>query len=66
MPVNGPVSPLAGAHSVLRPLPLDAVNLTGTGQQAGPVGDAITVTAVPYYRWGNRAPGGMRVWIPTS
>ena len=32
----------------------------------GPVGGAITVTAVPYYRWGNRAPGGMRVWIPTS
>ncbi|POH68238.1 hypothetical protein C3B61_04430 [Cryobacterium zongtaii] len=31
-----------------------------------PGGDAITVTAVPYYRWGNRAPGGMRVWIPTS
>jgi DUF1680 family protein len=29
-------------------------------------GDAITVTAMPYYRWGNRAPGGMRVWIPTS
>ena len=31
MPINGPVNPLAGAHSVLRPLPLDAVNLTGTG-----------------------------------
>lgn len=35
MPINGPVSPLAGAHSALRPLPLDAVNLTGTGQLAG-------------------------------
>jgi DUF1680 family protein len=37
---------------------------------AGPVvmerGAAVTVTAVPYYRWGNRSPGGMRVWIPTS
>ncbi|MGY4859326.1 glycoside hydrolase family 127 protein [Cryobacterium sp. AP23] len=29
-------------------------------------GEPLTVTAVPYYRWGNRAPGGMRVWIPTS
>ncbi|WEO77886.1 glycoside hydrolase family 127 protein [Cryobacterium sp. SO2] len=29
-------------------------------------GEPVVVTAVPYYRWGNRAPGGMRVWIPTS
>ncbi|MBV9851555.1 MAG: glycoside hydrolase family 127 protein [Armatimonadetes bacterium] len=25
----------------------------------------VAVTAVPYYAWDNRAPGGMRVWIPT-
>ncbi|QSB13842.1 glycoside hydrolase family 127 protein [Natronosporangium hydrolyticum] len=24
------------------------------------------VTAVPYCRWGNREPGAMRVWLPTS
>lgn len=24
------------------------------------------LTAVPYYAWANRAPGAMRVWIPTS
>ena len=24
----------------------------------------ITVTAIPYYAWDNRAPGAMRVWLP--
>ena len=54
------------------------LTLTGTGEAsaeqqwpgglyrtaAPPV--PIPVTAVPYYAWDNRAPGGMRVWIPTS
>lgn len=38
--------------------------LAGSAGPAG--GEPLIVTAVPYYRWGNRAPGGMRVWIPTS
>jgi hypothetical protein len=25
---------------------------------------SATVRAVPYFAWGNRGPGGMRVWIP--
>ena len=24
-----------------------------------------SVTAIPYYAWDNRAPGAMRVWLPT-
>jgi DUF1680 family protein len=24
----------------------------------------VTVTAIPYYAWDNRAPGAMRVWLP--
>jgi DUF1680 family protein len=28
-----------------------------------PVTEAVTVTAVPYYAWENRAPGEMRVWF---
>jgi len=24
---------------------------------------AVTLAAVPYFAWGNRAPGGMRVWL---
>jgi DUF1680 family protein len=27
---------------------------------------AITLTAVPYYTWGNRGPGAMRIWVPTT
>ena len=26
----------------------------------------ITFTAVPYFLWGNRTPGPMRVWVPTT
>lgn len=28
-------------------------------------GPPVRVRAVPYFAWGNRGPGGMRVWIPT-
>jgi uncharacterized protein len=24
----------------------------------------VTLTAVPYFAWANRAPGAMRVWVP--
>ena len=29
-------------------------------------GEPVTLTAVPYFLWGNRTPGPMRVWIPTT
>ncbi|SDV02657.1 hypothetical protein SAMN04488544_3674 [Microlunatus sagamiharensis] len=29
-------------------------------------GEAVTLTAVPYYVWGNRAPGAMRIWTPAG
>jgi uncharacterized protein len=33
-----------------------------------PAGDstAIELTAVPYYAWGNRGAGPMRVWVPVT
>jgi len=27
---------------------------------------SVEVTAVPYYAWGNRELGAMRVWLPTA
>lgn len=30
------------------------------------VGEAMELRLVPYALWGNRAPGAMRVWLPTS
>jgi uncharacterized protein len=26
----------------------------------------VALTAVPYYAWGNRGPGAMRIWVPTA
>ena len=37
-----------------------------TNAAQSPVGESITVTAVPYYTWGNRGPGSMRIWVPTA
>jgi hypothetical protein len=36
----------------------------------GPAGDEsgelVPLTAVPYYSWGNREPGAMRIWVPNA
>ncbi len=29
-------------------------------------GQPLTLTAVPYFAWGNRAEGSMRIWVPTA
>ena len=35
-----------------------------------PAGDgpreSVPLTVVPYYTWGNREPGAMRIWVPTA
>jgi hypothetical protein len=31
-----------------------------------PGGKRVRFTAIPYFAWANRAPGGMQVWIPES
>jgi DUF1680 family protein len=30
------------------------------------ISEPTTLTAVPYYTWGNREQGAMRIWLPTS
>jgi len=40
-------------------------DLYATRAAARAVGDH-EVTAIPFSRWGNRAPGAMRVWLPTA
>jgi DUF1680 family protein len=37
-----------------------------SGCTSRPAGSAATVPAIPYFLWANRAPGPMRVWIPTA
>jgi DUF1680 family protein len=34
--------------------------------QAAPRPTPVSVTAIPYYAWDNRAPGQMRVWMPVA
>ncbi|GAA5202471.1 LacI family DNA-binding transcriptional regulator [Microbacterium jejuense] len=41
----------------------DALYAPAAGEPT--VVDYGPVTAIPYYRWANRTPGAMRVWIPT-
>lgn len=36
------------------------------GAEASGASQRISVDLVPYFRWGNRGPGGMRVWIPAA
>ncbi|MEV4018948.1 hypothetical protein AB0J35_51545 [Nonomuraea angiospora] len=39
--------------------------ITASGRRRGD-GAAVRLTAVPYYAWGNRQEGPMRVWIPEA
>ena len=36
------------------------------GASWGRARDSVPLTAVPYYTWGNREPGAMRIWVPTA
>jgi DUF1680 family protein len=44
----------------------DGRQLYVEGAAAAPDGEVVEVTAIPYFRWANRGPAPMRVWIPTS
>ncbi|MDH2426915.1 beta-L-arabinofuranosidase domain-containing protein [Sphaerisporangium sp. TRM90804] len=42
----------------------DALYTAGTGRER--TGSPLTFTAVPYFLWGNRSEGPMRVWVPVT
>ena len=46
------------------PAPTAATMGTGATRGVSEAGEAVRLTAVPYFAWGNRAPGAMRVWLP--
>jgi DUF1680 family protein len=54
---------LVGQGNVSR---ADGRQLYVEGAAAAPDGEVVEVTAIPYFRWANRGPAPMRVWIPTS
>ncbi|HZM83434.1 MAG TPA: beta-L-arabinofuranosidase domain-containing protein [Candidatus Limnocylindrales bacterium] len=43
-----------------------ATDLYGTRPSPPAPQVGVTLTAIPYFHWGNREPGPMRVWIPTA
>ena len=58
------VHTLLKARGVARPPAQQSLYSTagaGTGEH-----QPVTLTAIPYYRWANRGPAAMRVWIPTA
>lgn len=42
--------------------PYRSAATTGPAAEAG---EPLTLTGIPYYAWGNRGPGAMRIWLPT-
>lgn len=68
----------AGGPDALSPVVIDLdVSVVPSGAQplyteaaadATPTGGGrrLWVSALPYHRWGNRTPGGMRVWLPLA
>lgn len=38
---------------------------TDAAADAPGLADTITLTAIPYFTWGNRSTGAMRIWLPT-
>ncbi|GAA1583364.1 glycoside hydrolase family 127 protein [Kribbella karoonensis] len=71
-----PEAPVAEASDLLDGVTvLRAQGRAGTGHRPGwsfvpgtddSVGEAVEVTAVPYYAWANREIGAMRVWLPRA
>ncbi|SEP74392.1 glycoside hydrolase family 127 protein [Microlunatus flavus] len=51
----------------VRPRPAEGWWPYADASTAAPTdGEPVTLTAVPYYVWGNRAPGAMRIWTPAE
>ena len=38
----------------------------GASASAAAAQEAVALTAVPYFAWGNRQEGAMRIWVPTA
>ena len=54
------------AQGRVRPRPTEGWWPYADASTTEPEGEAVTLTAVPYYVWGNRAAGAMRIWTPTE
>jgi uncharacterized protein len=66
-PVAGaPAVTVAGRHVPPSPTPPGAWPYGPPAAVGGGAGSAISLPAVPYFAWGNRGEGPMRVWLPAD
>jgi uncharacterized protein len=70
VPGDGPLEGVATIRTGGRARPRSGASWWPYRLADVPAGDApgqsVPLTAVPYYTWGNREPGAMRIWVPTA
>jgi DUF1680 family protein len=64
--VEAELSPVAITVTLTSAQPAADESLYGPIDKAGPDRPTFAATMNPYYCWGNRAPGAMRVWLPLA
>jgi uncharacterized protein len=70
LPLDGPLGAIATIRAGGRVRPRTGASWWPYSRAGGPAGhktgQSVPLTAVPYYTWGNREPGAMRIWVPTA
>jgi uncharacterized protein len=70
VPGYGPLEGVATIRTGGRARPRSGASWWPYRRAGVPAGDApgqsVPLSAVPYYTWGNREPGAMRIWVPTA
>jgi uncharacterized protein len=70
VPVNGQLGAIATVRAGGRVRPRTSTSWWPYSRAGVPAGNetglSVPLTAVPYYTWGNRELGAMRIWVPTA
>ena len=70
VPVDGPLGAVATVRARGRVRPRTGPSWWPYSRAGVPAGDEpgqpVALTAVPYYTWGNRESGAMRIWVPIT
>jgi DUF1680 family protein len=70
VPVDGPLGAIAIIRAGGRVRPRTGASWWPYSLSDAPardeLGESVALTAVPYYTWGNREPGPMRIWVSSA
>jgi uncharacterized protein len=70
VPVDGPLGAIATIRVGGRVRPRAGASWWPYSRGGAPAGNktgqSVPLTAVPYYTWGNRESGAMRIWVPIA